>query len=666
MKNPILLFLALICWLGMDAQNIVYRQADSLLKELQRTRSDTARALIMCQLAEAYRSVQVDSTLYFSTEALELSRRNHFPKAESKALSSLCSYFYTTGNYPAALDAGLKALKIAQEYNLRYDQAFAMIRIGNVHVAMNDLENGLRYYEETRALVRNTPDSFFYAVTFWLAADVYEKMNKPDSALSMALKAQDTAIRMNNSLILSGLPRILGNIYARKGDRQKALQYFHLRLPDGVRSKLRPENAEACSDLAKYHNALHQTDSAILYATKAYELSTVLRNARIRFSSAELLSKLLDSQNVQKSHQYLKIANAIRDSLFGVEKMQELQAISYREKERQNELALAQEAFQNRIRQYALLSGMGLLVLVSLGLYRNNRTKQKANKALQEQKIKVEEALTRLKSAQAQLVQSEKMASLGELTAGIAHEIQNPLNFVNNFADVNSELIDELQEDLKKGDIRAATATAENLKENEEKIKMHGKRADGIVKSMLQHSHGGSGQKVLSDVNRLVDEYIRMAYHGFRSRCKDVNVDLDIHLDPQAGSVQMVPQELGRVILNLLNNAFYAVQEHSKSAGPDFKPLVSIRTAANHHSGPENGHSKSISIEIADNGNGIPGNIRDKIFQPFFTTKPTGQGTGLGLSLSYDIVTKGHGGSLTMETTEGFGSSFIINLPVNV
>jgi signal transduction histidine kinase len=283
--------------------------------------------------------------------------------------------------------------------------------------------------------------------------------------------------------------------------------------------------------------------------------------------------------------------------------------------------------------------------------------------SLNQQKKELQITLNELKAAQAQLIQSEKMASLGELTAGIAHEIQNPLNFVNNFSDLNKELIGELQEELKKGDVREAASIADNLKDNEEKINLHGRRADMIVKSMLQHSRASSGQKEPTDVNKLVDEYVRLAYHGYRAKKKDFNATLDIQLDPEVGQVQMVAQEIGRVLLNLLNNAFQAVEEKAKTAGPDYQPTVSIKT---HLGNEEFAHApmrKSVLIRVADNGTGIPDAIKDKIFQPFFTTKPTGQGTGLGLSLSYDIVTKGHEGSLGMESIEGEGSTFFIHLP---
>ena len=378
--------------------------------------------------------------------------------------------------------------------------------------------------------------------------------------------------------------------------------------------------------------------------------------------AAVLLSELYESTDARTSLRYLKIAHAIRDSLYSSGKLKETQALSYAEKERQNEIALAETAYRNRIRQIALASGIGLLALLSIGLFRNNRTKQKANKALQEQKLKVEEALTRLKLTQAQLIQSEKMASLGELTAGIAHEIQNPLNFVNNFSEINSDLIEDLQDALAKGDVQLAAGTAQNLKENEAKIQVHGKRADDIVKSMLQHSHGSGMQKEPREVNGLVEEYARVAYHGFRARYKDFGVEFDINPVPKTGAVHLVPQEIGRVVVNLLNNAFYAVQEKAKTGGPDYKPKVSAQAFIQKLEGKPGSRNESIFIEIADNGNGIPMQIRDKIFNPFFTTKPTGQGTGLGLSLSYDLV-KAHGGTIELESSEGKGSLFRIVLP---
>jgi signal transduction histidine kinase len=274
---------------------------------------------------------------------------------------------------------------------------------------------------------------------------------------------------------------------------------------------------------------------------------------------------------------------------------------------------------------------------------------------LEQKRKAVEEALSNLKATQAQLIQSEKMASLGELTAGIAHEIQNPLNFVNNFSEVSGELVEELVEEIGKGDFEEVKALAADLKENLEKIVHHGKRADGIVKGMLQHSRSGDGKKEPTDLNKLADEYLRLAYHGLRAKDKSFNATMETDFDKAVGEANVVPQDIGRVLLNLLTNAFHAISERKASAPEGYEPTVWVTTRKT---------DDGVEISVRDNGGGIPDAIKDKIFQPFFTTKPTGQGTGLGLSMSYDIVTKGHGGQLKLESKQEEGTEFIVILPV--
>ena len=280
---------------------------------------------------------------------------------------------------------------------------------------------------------------------------------------------------------------------------------------------------------------------------------------------------------------------------------------------------------------------------------------------LRQQKEQVESTLNELKSTQAQLIQSEKMASLGELTAGIAHEIQNPLNFVNNFSEVNAELIDEMKEEIAKGNIEHVKTIADDIKDNQQKISHHGKRADAIVKGMLQHSRNTSGQKELTDINSLADEYLRLAYHGLRAKNKSFNAVIHTNFDEKIGKLNIVPQDMGRAILNLFTNAFYSVSKKKTLAGDGFEPSVSVSTALKPAS---HGRESKVEIKVKDNGTGIPQKVVDKIFQPFFTTKPTGEGTGLGLSLSYDIITKGHGGEMKVKTKEGEYAEFIILLPI--
>ncbi len=265
----------------------------------------------------------------------------------------------------------------------------------------------------------------------------------------------------------------------------------------------------------------------------------------------------------------------------------------------------------------------------------------------------IEKAYKELKATQTQLVHAEKMASLGELTAGIAHEIQNPLNFVNNFAEVSVDLLVELKIEMENENRKEMITITDDLKLNLEKISQHGKRASSIVKGMLEHSRSGSGEKELTDINTLADEYLRLAYHGLRAKDKSFNVELKLGADENLPQVNVVHQEIGRVLLNLINNAFFAVTEKAKHNERGYKPLIEVTTKK---------LVDKIEIRVKDNGIGIPDSVKDKIFQPFFTTKPTGQGTGLGLSLSYDIITKGHGGELKFETKEGEGSEFIIEL----
>ena len=292
------------------------------------------------------------------------------------------------------------------------------------------------------------------------------------------------------------------------------------------------------------------------------------------------------------------------------------------------------------------------------------------------QKEELEHTLADLRSTQSQLIQSEKMASLGELTAGIAHEIQNPLNFVNNFSELNTELMAELKQEIDKGNFEEVKAIASDIIDNEKKIMHHGKRADGIVKSMLNHSRSSSIEKEPTDINELADEYLRLTYHGIRAKDKSFNATIKTYFDESIGLINIIPQDIGRVVLNLLTNAFFAVKEKKNSltypvaeGGPvkeskdDYEPTVSISTRVIGSALAAKLGGNRVEIRVSDNGNGIPHHILKKIFQPFFTTKPTGQGTGLGLSLSYDIITKGHGGELKVETKEGKGCTFIIRLP---
>ena len=377
-------------------------------------------------------------------------------------------------------------------------------------------------------------------------------------------------------------------------------------------------------------------------------------------SQMELLATQIDSARGDGfgAFAHHKAYVSLLEKIRGDEIKKEAQKDRFKtEMEKQKAEQEKKDAIAKRTRnlQYTTIGAMLLLgIFLLYGYVQKNKDKRR-----------IEKAYAELKSTQAQLIQSEKMASLGELTAGIAHEIQNPLNFVNNFSEVNSELIKELKNEIIKGDKEEATALASDIESNSEKISHHGKRADAIVKGMLQHSRISSGQKEPTDINVLCDEYLRLSYHGLRAKDKSFNANFETDFDNSIGKINIVPQDISRVILNLINNAFYAVNEKRKNlqslkgSNEAYEPTVTISTRS--ISTPLG--SRIVEIKVIDNGGGISQKVLEKIFQPFFTTKPTGQGTGLGLSLSYDII-KAHGGEIKVESKEGGGSIFIILLPI--
>jgi signal transduction histidine kinase len=508
---------------------------------------------------------------------------------------------------------------------------------------LRDFRQALAYFHQAIAVTEEAPDRFFYGAAHWRMGDTFAQMNEVDSALYYAEKAVDIAQKMGNNFIQQGVVPTLGFVYGKKGYDSLALHY--------LRSNNGASNLVMRAIFFKDRN---QYDSAISCALRAYDQGRWSPARQTELASATLLSELYESTDPAKALKYLKIANAARESISGSASVLSAKAVELKQQEQETEIKIAELNFRNLLKIYATLASLLLVLVIALLVYRNYRKTQKANVLLEQQKQEINQALADLKQAQSQLIQSEKMASLGELTAGIAHEIQNPLNFVNNFSEVNKELLAEMQEAIDNENFKEARLLAKDIIENQEKINNHGRRADAIVKSMLQHSRTSSGKKELTDINALCDEYLRLAYHGYRAKDKSFNAKFESRLDPTLPKVNVVAQDIGRVVLNLINNAFYAVNEKSKLQASGYKPRVLVTT--------QNKGDK-IEINVEDNGPGIPDPIKEKIFQPFFTTKPTGQGTGLGLSLSYDIV-KAHGGELIVESLESKGTRFIISLPI--
>jgi len=495
-----------------------------------------------------------------------------------------------------------------------------------------------------------------------MAGEFYLDTHQADSAEYYLNIAYDDCKKLNLTDITGPVQRDLGEVEAEKGNKFGALQFFR----QAVISDKAVDDDEsvsiACLSTASLYHKYKQQDSAEYYAQKALETAAAGKFEQDVLNAGKALYTFYDEDhNLPQAYKYFKITTAAKDSLYSQDKVKQLLSIDFDEKERQQELQVAQKEAQadaeNRLRTYILSGGLGVLLLLALIFWRNSRQRQKANKLLARQKADIEKAMAQLKMTQNQLIQSEKMASMGELTAGIAHEIQNPLNFVNNFSEVNTELIDELQAERNKTsrDFKNEDDILNDIKENEKKINMHGKRADFIVKGMLQHSRASTGERQLTNINILAEEFFKLSYQGLRAKDKNFNVELVTHFDPNLPKPNVVQQDIGRALLNLFNNAFYAVNQKLKTAGADYKPEVSVTTLV------ENGQ---VVIKVKDNGIGIPDAIKDKIMQPFFTTKPTGEGTGLGLSLTYDMVVKGHGGKIDVNTREGEFTEFVITLPL--
>ena len=462
------------------------------------------------------------------------------------------------------------------------------------------------------------------------------------------------------------LLNLFGQIYLKKAKYPLAKQYF----TDAIRESQQPNNSASLAlaylGIGEALSFMGDLDSSLWYAKRGLAISEISQTPDLLAKAYASLSSIYKLRNnMDSAFFYQGLAMAEKDSINSVEKLNQFQNIGFDEQLKVQQLEKEKIENRNKIRTYGMLAGICVFMLIAFLLYRNNRNRQKANALLQKQKEELQSTLSELKSTQAQLIQSEKMASLGELTAGIAHEIQNPLNFVNNFSEVNKEMLEELKaERLKPKAERDEQTESEIIQDviaNSEKINHHGKRADAIVKGMLQHSQTSTGQKEPTDINKLVDEYLRLSYHGLRAKDNTFNATLKTDFDESIQKIDIIPQDIGRVLLNLYNNAFYAVNEKMKAAnlnaateGKTYKPTVSVSTKR---------VGDKVFIFVQDNGNGIPQKVLGKVFQPFFTTKPTGQGTGLGLSLSYDVI-KAHGGEIKVETKNSEGTTFIINLPI--
>jgi signal transduction histidine kinase/tetratricopeptide (TPR) repeat protein len=624
-----------------------------LKNQLQIASNDSIQMRLYGALASGYRFSNIDSSNFYSDQALKLANKLDLPSVKSSLLSLKSSNALESGNLPQSFQFAVEALKISEKIkNNPSEKGSIFNSIGNIYMELADYRKAIEYYTLSKEQFLTVETVLGGSVLNEVSniGNVYELMRVADSALYYQQIVYDAALKdtQRDLIVRAEMMFRMGNAYKLNGHPEKALLFYKKGIAEANIDNDMRNLAMNNLFMAKLYHEMKLPDSTMKYAENALQIAKPIYFKKVLYDVSSLISDVYKEQtDFENAYKYLSLANVQRDSLTGTKKFQDLQRIILNEQERlqkENEQKIAEK---NRNRQLGLLTGLLVLLFIAFVFYRNNRQKQKANKIL-------EETLTDLKLTQTQLIQSEKMASLGELTAGIAHEIQNPLNFVNNFSEVSNELIDEMNEELDKGDIEEAKAISVDIKQNLEKINHHGKRADSIVKGMLQHSRNSNGKKESTNINALADEYLRLAYHGLRAKDKSFNATMVTDFDESVGKVAVISQDIGRVILNLITNAFYVVDEKKKSGKENYEPTVTVRTKK---------ENATIEIQVSDNGNGIPEKILNRIFEPFFTTKPTGQGTGLGLSMSYDIVTIGHGGELKVATKDGEGTTFIIELP---
>jgi two-component system NtrC family sensor kinase len=573
------------------------------------------------------------------------------------------------GNYKEALDDFFKSAEVAKSVKDIGHVGIADNAIAGVYMLTNDYENTMLYHRKAISSFARL-DSVTLASAILNTGEAFRNFKFYDSAVIYFQRAEKIFEKIGHREGKAYARGNIGMVYNSIGQNKLAEKNLTAAISFFDTSGNYAPNCDYDLSLADIYLRKGNATAALNYAKKSLEIAQQYQLKEQIKNADQKLSDLYDSTHEPElALKYYKDYIAVSYSIYnlGVETKMANARTNFEVEQKQGEVnALHKKQILQKILLFTSLGILVLIIILVIKLLSNIKQKQRAYTLLSKQKEISEQqrdqtnkALQELKRTQAHLIQSEKMASLGQLTAGIAHEIQNPLNFVNNFSDMNSELLAELQQENSKGNAAAVHTIANDVLSNSDKINYHGKRVDAIVKGMIEHCRSGAPEKRMTNINHLVDEYFRLAYFGLTAKDKSfspaIPITIGTSFDPDAGELNIVPQEMGRVILNLANNSFHAVADKSNETPKDYTPTVSVSTKKT---------NDQFLISISDNGTGIPARLQEKIFQPFFTTKAPGHGTGLGLSISYDIV-KAHGGEIRVHSEEGKGSEFIVVLPLD-
>ncbi|MFD1470607.1 ATP-binding protein [Hymenobacter caeli] len=631
------------------------------------------RLLTVVRLAYNGLNQQEAKRTYYQTKLAEYRQRGDLENM-APCYHALGSYCVSRGDYNQAIGDYLQGAELYRPFYRAYYKN-ALVVVGGAYLEWGNYAKAQHYLQRALAVpARSLPLAFTYRTL----AVVHLRLHHYPAALhaidqSLTTPAPDAAqVPVNKAYGLVLKSQLLLGLHrgAEVGPLLQGAQH----LADSLHLPLTSAygNLELAATWAQYDEVQGQPAQAEVAWRTAYRQAQLSHSTPLRLAYLRELARFYDSRRQPgPAAAYALAAQGLADTLSAAQgalhvAQYEIEQADRTQQARLQGLRLAQvqeaaRARRQRLLLFSTLAGLALLAGLGFVLWRSNRRQQRANTLLSQQKAEIQaqrdqttQALTKLRTTQAQLIQAEKMASLGELTAGIAHEIQNPLNFVNNFSEVSAELMLELEEAQAAGDGEEVTALATDVRQNLTKITEHGQRAAGIVKGMLEHSRASSGARAPLNINALADEYLRLAYQGLRAKDKTFNADLKTDFAPGLPLVEGVGADLGRVLLNLFNNAFYAVQQHQQTGEPGYVPTVSVSTKQ---------VGQQVELRVNDNGTGMSAAVQQKIFQPFFTTKPTGEGTGLGLSLAHDIIAQGHGGTLRVASQEGLGTTFTISLP---